>query len=180
MGSLTLDITTRGLEEAHQNVKNIKNLITEGTYVRMIDWYNHNFKETALSIIDSGEGMAANKEPYATWKRNRHQIDHPLGRLTGMLYLGVQSTEPTVKETRGKEVRLAVTFDDPYYLAYVVDGDENRLSRDFIQLARDREWPKLLKSIGTIFNNADFTLPPAQLRSTILTHRDKTLWNVRG
>jgi hypothetical protein len=65
MASIVFEVTTRGLDEAIQNVRNAKNLITAGTAVRMVNWYNSNFKKTALSIVESGEGMASNRPAYA-------------------------------------------------------------------------------------------------------------------
>jgi len=179
MGSVVLDITTRGLEEAHQNVKNIKNLITAGTARQLELWYNSECKNTMLSIIDSGEGMAANKEPYATWKRNRYGIDHPLGRLTGALYFSIESAQPTIKETRGKEVRLAVIFDSPHYLIYVKDGRTNQVERDFILLAREQTMESLRKRISGMFDNLDFTMPYPQLMNAILSYNGGGLSRVR-
>jgi hypothetical protein len=132
-------------------------------------WYNAEFKKTALEIISTGEGMSANKEPYATWKRNSiYKMEHPLGNMTGELSFGVMNTRPVVNETRGHEVRFHVKFDEPYYIAYIVQGTSNTLARDFITLAKDRELHKLVKSIGEIFDGLDFTQPYPQLLSTVM------------
>jgi len=172
MASIIMDVTTRGLNEAIQNVRGAKDLITAGTAVRMANWYNSRFKKTALSIIESGEGMPSNRPAYARWKSDNWGIDHPLGVMTGMLYTGVIMSQPQVKETRGKEVRLAVVFKDPYYIAYVVDGTSKHVGRDFITLAKNKEWKALMDSVGTIFNNLDFTQPYPKLLSTVMGPND--------
>lgn len=172
MGSVVLDVTTRGLDEAIANVAGAKNLITAGTAVRMAAWYNSNFKRTALKIIDSGEGMAANAPKYARWKANQYGVTHPLGRLTGKMYMMFSMTQPNVKETRGTEVRLAVTFNKPEYIAYVIDGRSGQPKRDFVTVAKEKEWQALLKSLGRIFDNLDFTRPYPELLSTVMGPSD--------
>lgn len=179
MGTVTVDVITRGLDEAIMNVKNANNLITAGTYSAMVEWYNQNMKLTMLRIIDTGEGVAKNVGQYAMKKERQYGISHGLGRLTGTLYMAVESTQPTIKETRGKEVRLAVQFDDPYYLMYVVDGTSKHVGRDFIMLAKDKELPNLTKMIGTIFDGLDFTQPYPVLLSTVISHYGGSVRMVR-
>ena len=168
MASVVLDITTRGLDEAIQNVRGAKNLITAGTASQMAGWYNTHMKKTMLHIIESGEGVADNVGMYAMKKQARYGISHGLGFLTGGLYFGVSIAQPSIKETRGKEVRFAVVFDDPYYIAYVIDGTSAHVGRDFITLAKDKEWQKLMDTVGSLFDNLDFTRPYPELLNSVM------------
>ncbi len=179
MSSVLLDVTSRGLIEAHQNVKGIRNLITIGTAKQMADWYNSRFKKTAIEIIESGQGMAENVGKYKQWKQREYGIDHPLGVLSGGIYFSVIMSQPVIKETRGKEVRLAVRFDKPYYIAYVIDGTSRHVGRDWVIVARDKELPALAESIGNMFEGLDFTRPYQELVSAILSYSGNTLWKVR-
>lgn len=171
---VVLDVTTRGLLEARSNVREVNNLITMATADRMLRWYNRDFKKTMLRTIESGRPVShipRNVGRYAEYKFNRYGIDHGLGIATGGLYFGVSATQPSVKETRGKEVRLVVVFKEPYYLAFVVDGTRNHIGRNFILVSQEKELPKLIKSIGSMFDGLDFTQPHSQLVSSILGPR---------
>ena len=178
MASVVMDITTRGLDEAIMNVKNAKNLITAGTAKRMEVWYNYHMKKTMLKIIKSGEGMAPNVGGYAIKKAagrlpgQSKGITHPLGMVTGQLYFSVSMTQPVIKETRGKEVRFAVKFEEPYYVAYVIGGTSGHVGRDFVTLAKDKDWRTLLSSLGSMFNRLDFTRPYPELMKTVMTPND--------
>ncbi|MHA1662575.1 MAG: hypothetical protein ACTSVR_04895 [Candidatus Thorarchaeota archaeon] len=168
MASVILDFTTRGLDEAINNVRQARNLVTAGVAPIMVRWYNTHMKKTMLNIIETGEGMADNVGLYARRKQSKYSIYHGLGNMTHMLYFGVSMSQPAIKETRGKELRFSVRFDDPYYIAYVVDGTSAHVGRDFITLARDKDWQVLLDMIGTVFNNLDFTKPYPELLSTVM------------
>lgn len=169
MASIIMDITTRGFPDVIRNVKGARNLVTAGTAVRMMEWYNQHAKRTMLDIIKSGDGIANNYGRYALEKEARYGISHGLGVLTGGLYFAVSTTQPAIKETRGQEVRFAVKFDDPYYIAYVVEGTSKAPTpRDFITLARDKEWSKLLNSLGSMFDGLDFTLPYPELMKSVI------------
>ena len=179
MASVVLDITTRGLDDAIRNVQGAKNLVTAGTFVRMQRWYNTNMKKTMLNIIDTGEGVADNVGRYALEKESKYGISHGLGRLTGNLYFTIESSQPTIKETRGKEVRLAVNFDGLYYLVYVIDGTSNHVGRDFVLIARDKELPNLTKILGTMFDGLDFTRPYPELMRSIISYNGGAPGSVR-
>ena len=168
MASVVIDITTRGLDDAIRNVQGASKLITAGTASRMAQWYNERMKRTMLTIIKSGDGVANNVGRYAIEKERRYGISHGLGFLTGRLYFAVSQTQPTIKETRGKEVRFAVKFEEPYYVAYVIEGTTRHVGRDFVTLAKDREWSKLLETIGSMFDGLDFTRPYPELLSSII------------
>ena len=168
MASVILDVTTRGLDEAINNVRNVPNLITIGAAQQMVSWYNTHCKKTMLEIIETGQGVENNVGQYADWKASKYGITHGLGILEGKLYFSVSAKQPAVKETRGKEVRLVVAFNEPYYLAYVVDGTSKHIGRDFITIAKDRELPKLVKMISQMFEGLDFTLPYPQLISNVM------------
>ena len=178
MASVVLDITTRGLDEAIRNVQGAKDLITAGTAVRMQSWYNTHMKKTMLNIIETGEGMAPNVGNYAIIKARgglpgqSEGITHPLGLVTGHLYFEVSMSQPVTKETRGTEVRFSVQFDEPHYVAFVIGGTSGHVGRDFVTLARDKDWQKLLDSLGKIFNKLDFTKPYPELLSTVMTPDD--------
>jgi len=168
MASVILDITTRGLDDAIRNVQGASDLITAGTATHMKRWYNTHMKKSMLSIIESGGGMPPNSEDYAVWKLNNHGIDHPLGRISGLLYFSVSMLQPDVKETRGTEVRFALRFEEPYYAAYVLDGTHGRKGYGFANLAREKNWEILLKELGSMFDGLDFTRPYPELMSSII------------
>jgi hypothetical protein len=171
VASILIDVYTRGLDDAIRNVAGASKLITAGTAVRMERWYNNNMKNTMLNIIESGDGVANNVGKYAIEKRAKYGIDHGLGFLTGGLYFGISSSVPNVKETRGKEVRMYIKFNDPYYVAYVVEGTEGatgHIGRDFVTLARDKDWHILLEMVGSMFDGLDFTRPYPELMSTVM------------
>jgi len=168
MASVVLDITTRGLEDAIRNVQGAKNLVTAGTYTRMRAWYNQDMKKSMLEVIETGNGVDNNYGGYATKKEAKYHISHGLGRLSGRLYDGVENSQPIIKETRGKEVRFSVRFDNPYYVAFVIDGTSNHVGRDFVTIGKEKTWDKLLQSLGSMFDGLDFTRPYPELMSSIL------------
>jgi len=168
MVQVVLDITTRGLEDAIRNVQGASKLITAGTASRMATWYNQHMKKSMLEVIETGNGVDNNYGKYAMEKESRYGISHGLGLMTGALYFGVSMSQPAIKETRGKEVRFAVRFDDPYYVAFVIDGTSNHVGRDFVTIGKEKTWDKLLQSLGSMFDGLDFTRPYPELMSSIL------------
>lgn len=168
---VVLDVTSRGLREAQQNARKFNPLVTQATAMEMMAWYSKDFKKTVLEIIETGRPISAiprNVGKYGDWKAQRYGMDHGLGILTGGLWMGVAMKLPSVRETRGKEVRLFVVFDDPYYIAFVVDGTSRHVGRDFILIAREKTLPKLTRRIGRLFDDLDFTLPHSQFVSSVI------------
>jgi len=170
------DVITRGLDETIQNLKVLPEVITQGTAKQMELWYKQEFKKTTLKVIATGRPV--NKIPrnvgiYAIRKKQQYGINHGLGKLSGKLYQGVENARFTVKETRGKEVRFAVIYDDPYYVAYVIEGTKfnNKRRRPFPEVAKDRDLPTLIGMLGRMFEGLDLTMPTTKLISTVLATR---------
>lgn len=164
MSSIIIDVTTLGLDETIRNLGELPKTITDATAQIMENWYNNHFKKSVLEIIRTGDGMARNRGRYARQKGT----NQPLGINTGQLYGGIISAKPTIKKTRGKEVRFAIVYKSPFYLALVHDGftakgfatgHPNAVvpARPFIEVARDKEIDKLFKMMGEYFESLDLT-----------------------
>lgn len=171
-----VDVTTRGLDETIQNLGAFPDVITMGVAKQMEHWYNTRFRRSVLTIIRTGQPQARipkNVGRYAQWKLGKYGFDHGLGYLTGRLYNEVRATVFRITETRGKEVRFAVVYDKPFYIAYVHEGTRwnQYRRRPFVEVARDRELPKLVEMIGRMFEDLDFTRPHQELVSSVLATR---------
>ena len=163
MGSVIMDITTLGLDETIKNLDQLPIHITTQVAIEMERWYNQHFKKTVLEIIKTGNSsrIPKNMGLYAIKKGTTQ----PLGILTGRLYHSVAAKQSSVKVTRGKEVRFYVVYREPFYLSYVHEGfiaggfakGTPVPARPFIEIARNRELPKLFEMIGKIFENLDMT-----------------------
>ena len=176
MVRIITDVITRGLDETIINLRQFPEITTQGVARQMENWYNTKYKRTVLRIIATGKPQSripVNVGEYAIRKRARYGISHGLGRLTGKLYNEVSSARTTIKETRGKEVRFAVIYEKPFYVAYVHEGTRltNYRRRPFAEVARDKELPKLVDMIGRMFDGLDFTRPTAELVSSVLATR---------
>lgn len=161
MSSVTLEVTTRGLDETIRNLSELPAFITTTAARDIETWYNKHYKKTVLKIIETGAGMARNVGSYARQKGTTQ----PLGILTGKLYFTVANAQSSVKITRGREVRFIVIYKKPFYLALVHEGfiaggfaeGVPVVARPFVEKARDKELPKLFKMLGDSFEGLDLT-----------------------
>lgn len=172
MVRVVMDVTTRGLNEAVQNLDPA--LVTRGIEAQIRGWYAKTYKPRVLRIIASGSPMSRiprNIGAYRFRKLREYGIDHGLGRLTHGLYEGVKAAPYRVTVTRGREVRLAIDYRNPHYIAYVHDGTANTRPRPFVEVARDNTLPKLMKQLESMFDGLDFTMPPPELVSSVITTR---------
>jgi len=170
------DVITRGLNETIINLRAFPGIITQGVAKQMERWYNLRYKKTILKVIATGKPQSmipVNVGRYAARKKRKYGISHGLGRLTGKLYNEVAAAKISIRETRGKEVRFAVAYDKPFYVAFVHEGTKftNYRRRPFAEVAREKELPKLVDMLGRMFDGLDFTRPTQELVSTVLATR---------
>jgi len=171
-----MDVTTRGLDEAIVNLNKFPDLITIGVAQKLERWYNTRYKKTVLRVIETGRPISRiprNVGRYAEEKRRKYGFTHGLGLLTGKLYFSVATAQFNITETRGKEVRFAVVYKEPFYIAYVHEGTKwnNYRRRPFVEVARDKELPHLVDMIGRMFEDLDFTRSHPELVSSVLATR---------
>lgn len=164
MSSVVIDVTTRGLDETIKNLGELPAFITTGVARKMEMWYNQHYKKTVLKIIETGGNTARIPKNFGRYAQQKGTTQ-PLGIISGKLFLGVASTKPSIKETRGKEVRFSIVYKKPFYLAYVHEGfiaggfaaGTPVPARPFVEVARNIELPKLFKMIGDLFEGLDLT-----------------------
>lgn len=169
MVRVIMDVTTRGLREASQNLDPA--LITTGIDAQIKNWYRRKYKPRVLRIIASGSPRSRiprNIGRYRFEKLQKYGIDHGLGRLTHNLYEGVKAALYRTTVTRGREVRLAIDYRSPHYIAYVHDGTSKFRGRPFVEIARDDTLPGLMTQIESMFDGLDFTAPPPELVSSVI------------
>ena len=187
MPQIIWDIITRNLDETIRNLDYLeKDGLTDFLASTLYDVYDAVI-EIALEIIESGEPSSeipANVGGYAikkakgemlySWDRGMWiagygGISHGLGLLTGDLYRGVEN-EPfgNVTITRGREVRLATTFNEPSYIADVHYGKAGTLARPFMDIAARRVEMVLAEVVEKYLNDLEIVSPPPQFISTLI------------
>lgn len=166
---IIMDVTTRGLREASINLDPA--LVTTGVEAQIRHWYRNRYKPRVLRVIASGSPRSRiprNVGRYRFEKLQKYGVRHGLGRLTHRLYEGVKAAPFRTTVTRGREVRLAIDYRTPHYLAYVHDGTANTLARPFVEVARDDTLPGLMTQLERMFDGLDFTSPPPKLVSSVI------------
>lgn len=172
MVRIIMDATTRGLDEAVRNLKEAPALITQGIEAQIRNWYRIEYRPAVLRVIETGQPASRippNVGRYALDKERDYGITHGLGRLTGRLYAGVNDAPTRTTVTRGKEVRFAIDYREPFYIAYVHDGTSRApRERPFVEVARDETLEKLLVRIEKMFEGLQFTDPLPELISSVI------------
>lgn len=198
MGSITFDVITRNLPETIENLDYLERQGFTDFLLNVLDDVFETVKEIALEIIESGEPSSeipANVGGYAirkakgemlySWDRGMWiagygGISHGLGLLTGDLYRGVEN-EPfgNVTITRGREVRIATTFNEPSYIGDVHSGKPGTLARPFMDVASRRVEDILTEAVEKHLKELQIVSPPPQFISSLIVRdilRDITVY----
>lgn len=188
MGSFTIDMITRNLSETIDNMDYLERDGFTDFLATILQDVFYAVREIAAEIIESGEPSSeipSNVGGYARkkargemlysydrgmWIAGYGSISHGLGILTGDLYNGVSNQQlGSISVTRGREVRLGTTFNNPSYIGDVHDGKPGTLPRPFMDVASRRVEEVLTEVIEEYLKDLEIVSPPPQFISSLIS-----------